>query len=323
MPETKIGFIGCGGNANGHMRTLHNMSDVQLVATCDVVESLAKRAAEQYGSKAYTDHRKMLDQEELDAVYISIPVFAHGEPERDVIARGLPFFVEKPVARTMEVAEEIAQAVSDANIMTCVGYQLRYCGSTDLAREILADQKISMVIGKYWSGSGRGDPNRWVRQMERSGGQLVEQATHTIDTMRYLVGEVEYVHSLQANQQLPEIDCPDTYCVTLRFTNGALGSLTTSWAYDPRDWSHANVVDILYDQSLMHWDTGKIVITPADEGQEAERRKPSQSIDRVFVDAVQSNDASQIRSNYDDALKSLAVSLAANESARTGQPVLL
>ena len=322
MPDrVKIGFIGCGGNANGHMRTLHNMPDVRIVATCDLVESLANRAAEQYGSKPYTDPRKMMDEEQLDALYLSIPVFAHGEPEREVISRGLPFFVEKPVARTMETAREVEVLVKEADLITCVGDQLRYSGSADLARQALADQRISMVVGKYWCGSGRGDPSRWLRQWERSGGQLVEQATHTIDIMRYLIGEVESVQSFQTNLLLSEIDCPDTYCVMLRFANGALGSLTTSWAYDPRDWSNTNILEILFEESLMRWDTGKVTVTPVPEGQEADRRQDSQSIDRVFVDAVKSKDASGIRSDYSDAVKSLAISLAANKSAQTGSAV--
>ncbi|HIE30113.1 TPA: Gfo/Idh/MocA family oxidoreductase, partial [Candidatus Poribacteria bacterium] len=176
--EVKIGFIGCGGNAGGHMRTLMNMEDVRIVATCDIVEELAARAAEQCNAQAYTNHKAMLERDDLDGIYISIPVFAHGQPELDTIQRGLPFFVEKPVAINMETAKIVESAVSNSGIITCVGYQLRYTGATDIAKEVLAGKTISMVIGKYWSGSGRGDPSRWVRQMNKSGGQLVEQATH-------------------------------------------------------------------------------------------------------------------------------------------------
>ena len=57
-----------------------------------------------------------------------------------------------------------------------------------------------MVVGKYWCSTGHGDPSAWLRQMNKSGGQLVEQATHTIDMMRYMGGEVESVYAMQANQ---------------------------------------------------------------------------------------------------------------------------
>lgn len=315
----KIGFIGCGGNANGHMNNItNNVENGVLVAVCDLREELANRASERYDAKAYTDHRKMLDEQDLDAVYISIPVFAHGKPELDVLERGLPFFVEKPVAIDMETAKAVEKVVKESGVITCVGYQLRYCGSAELARASLKNETIGIVVGKYWSGTGRGDPKRWTRQMKKSGGQLLEQATHTIDMMRYLAGEVKEVYAIQANRNIPQIDCPDVNSVAFRFENGAVGSLSTTWAYDPRDWSHANVVDILYDTALMQWDTGKIRVTK--DGETNDQTKPGRSIDQVFVDAVEKGDGSEILSPYSDALKSMEISIAANRSATEGVP---
>lgn len=314
--NVKIGFIGCGGNARGHMNTLNKMEDAKIVATCDIKEDLAARAAEMCDAEAFTDHRTMLDQKDLDAVYISIPVFAHGSPEIDAIEHGLPFFVEKPVAISMEKAEEILKAVKKNNIMTCAGYQLRYTGTADVTRELLQGKTINMVMGKYWCGTGIGNPDAWLRQMGKSGGQIVEQATHTIDMMRYLCGEVEEVFALQENRVLKETDCPDVNALCLKFENGAIGSLTASWAFSG-GWSNANVLDILFEKSLLHWTTGGITIEP--EPETVPEVKQGQSIDRVFVDAVKSGDGSKIRSPYSDAVKSLAISLAANKSGKSGK----
>ena len=319
MKEVKLGCIGCGGNGRGHMNALLKLEGVRIAAVCDLLEDRAQEAAEVTGGTAYTDLHKMLESEDLDAAYISIPMHNHGEPELAVIERGLPFLVEKPVARTMETAQEIQKAVEKSGLMTCVGYQLRYCGSTDIARDVLSDQKITMAVGKYWSGSGRGDTSRWTRHFAKSGGQLGEQATHTIDMMRFLVGEVVEVTARSASRQLDEIDCPDANVVTFEFDNGALGSLTTSWSFDPADWSHANILNILYDQSFLAWDGARVVIRSG--GQDEERTAPGPGIDEVFVDAVRRGDGSGIRSSYSDAVKSLAVSLAALESAEKGTAV--
>jgi predicted dehydrogenase len=221
----------------------------------------------------------------------------------------------------METAEMVESAVNDSGIITCVGYQLRYTGAADIARELLAGKTISMVIGKYWCGSGRGDPSRWLRQMDKSGGQLVEQATHTIDLIRYLAGEVHEVYAMQANRILSEIDCPDSNVVALRFASGALGSLTASWTYDPRDWSNANVLDILFDESHLHWEGGKVILKEG--GETRELTQPGKSIDAVFIEAVRTKNGSEIRSPYSDAVKSLAISLAANESGLAGAPKTL
>jgi len=172
-----------------------------------------------------------------------------------------------------------------------------------------------------------------VTQLEKSGGQLLEQATHTIDMMRYLVGEVVEVSARHANQQLSQIDCPDVHCVTLEFENGALGTVTTTWAYDPLDWSHANVLDVLYGSSLMTWNANQIVVRERREGIEdgelkaemvvEELTAPGASIDEVFVEAVSTGDAAAIRSPYGDGVKSLAVCLAALKAGESRKPVRL
>tara|TARA_B100001245_G_scaffold41265_1_gene26395 strand:- start:364 stop:1344 length:981 start_codon:yes stop_codon:yes gene_type:complete len=319
MEETKIGFIGCGGNAGGHMNTLQNIDSANIVATCDIDENRANTAAQKHNATPYIDHRSMLERTDLDAIYLSLPVFAHGQPELDVIDRGLPFLVEKPVAINMDIAHQVEEAVRKADLITCVGYQLRYLGATKFARQILTKNVASMGIGKYWSGTGRGNPDAWIRQMSKSGGQLLEQATHTIDTMRYLLGEVEEVHAMQTSRVLTEIDCPDSNIVSLKFENGAVGSLTTYWAFDNGDWSHTNVIDILYKDQLINWNPSRLRIK--ENGEYIDKTEASPSIDEVFVKAVRSGDRSQILSPYGDAVNTMAVSIAANQSGRTGKSI--
>ncbi len=320
MREIKIGFIGCGGNANGHMNQLAGIEGARVVAVCDLQAERAQSAAEKHNADPYTAHQALLERDDLDAVYLSLPVFAHGQPELDVIERGLPFLVEKPVAINMDIAREVEAAVANAGIITCVGYQLRYLGSTKITQQILQGRTINMVIGKYWCSTGHGDPNAWLRQMNKSGGQLVEQATHTIDMMRYMGGEVETVYAMQANRFLKETDCPDANSVSLQFTSGAVGSLTATWAY-AGDWSNANILDLLYEEELLNWNPSRVLVQ--EDGEWVDKTEPSPTIDEVFVDAVRSGDASSILSPYSDAVKTLAISLAANQSAQKNRPVAI
>ena len=313
MKEIKIGFIGCGGNANGHMNQLAGIEGANVVAVCDVQAERAQSAAERHNADPYTSHQHLLERDDLDAVYLSLPVFVHGQPERDVIARGLPFLVEKPVAINIDIARELEAAVAKAGLITCVGYQLRYLGSTQITQQILKERTINMIVGKYWCSTGHGDPNAWLRQMNKSGGQLVEQATHTIDMMRYMGGEVESVYAMQANRLLKETDCPDVNSVALQFANGAVGSLTATWAY-AGDWANANVLDLLYEGELLNWNPSRVLVQ--EDGEWVDKTEPSPTIDEVFVEAVRSGDASQILSPYSDAVKTLEISLAANLSAQ-------
>ena len=320
MKEIKIGFIGCGGNANGHMNQLAGIEGARVVAVCDIQAERAQSAAEKHNADPYTAHQALLERDDLDAVYLSLPVFAHGQPELDVIERGLPFLVEKPVAINMDIAREVEAAVANAGLITCVGYQLRYLGSTKITQQILHGRTINMIVGKYWCSTGHGDPNAWLRQMGRSGGQLVEQATHTIDMMRYMGGEVETVYAMQANRFLKETDCPDANSVSLQFASGAVGALTATWAY-AGDWSNANILDLLYEEELLNWNPSRVLVQ--EDGEWVDKTEPSPTIDEVFVDAVRTDDASSILSPYSDAVKTLAISLAANKSAEENNPVAI
>lgn len=320
MKEIKIGFIGCGGNANGHMNQLAGIEGARVVAVCDLQVERAQSAAEKHNADPYTAHQALLERDDLDAIYLSLPVFAHGQPELDVIERGLPFLVEKPVAINMDIAREVEAALANAGLITCVGYQLRYLGSAKITQQILQGRTINMVVGKYWCSTGHGDPNAWLRQMNKSGGQLVEQATHTIDMMRYMGGEVETVYAMQANRFLKETDCPDANSVSLQFASGAVGSLTATWAY-AGDWSNANVLDLLYEGELLNWNPSRVLVQ--EDGEWVDKTEPSPTIDEVFVDAVRSGDTSSILSPYSDAVKTLAISLAANKSAEENRPITI
>lgn len=320
MREIKIGFIGCGGNANGHMNQLAGIEGASVVAVCDVQAERAQSAAEKHNADPYTAHQALLERDDLDAVYLSLPVFVHGQPEFDVIERGLPFFVEKPVAISMEIAREVEAAVVNAGLITCVGYQLRYLGSTKITQQLLQERTLNMIVGKYWCSTGHGDPNAWLRQMNKSGGQLVEQATHTIDMMRYMGGEVETVYAMQANRFLKETDCPDANSVSLQFASGAVGSLTATWAY-AGDWSNANILDLLYEGELLNWNPSRVLVQ--EDGEWVDKTEPSPTIDEVFVDAVRRGDGSSILSPYSDAVKTLAISLAANQSAQENRPIAI
>ncbi len=85
----KIGFIGAGGIAGAHVAGLRKMADVQLVAFSDVQEERAARLAADTGAKVFTDWLKMLDTEQMDAVYICVPPHVHGAPELACVERKL------------------------------------------------------------------------------------------------------------------------------------------------------------------------------------------------------------------------------------------
>ena len=177
-------------------------------------------------AKVYTDYKAMLTEAGLHAVYICVPPFAHGDLELAAIDAGLALFVEKPVALSLDLARQVTQGIEAKSLVSASGYQTRYSEATDRAKELIGNKTIGMALGFYLGGLP-GTP--WWRVQAQSGGQLVEQATHTVDLMRYLVGDVTKVYAAGALRLLkdtPNYDIFDVATTTLHFTSGAIGTVS-------------------------------------------------------------------------------------------------
>ncbi len=224
----RIGFIGSGGIAQAHLKSLEKLPDVQPAAFCDADESKARESAERYGATAHAGFEQMLDAGPLDAVYICVPPFAHGEPEVACISRWIPFLVEKPLGVDMGTVTDILGRLRRSGLVNAVGYMNRYRNSLQRGRQILRGGKVSSVEA-HWVGGTPGVP--WWSRRDQSGGQLVEQTTHLVDAIAYLVGRVTEVYAVGATDtrdSAPDgYDVDDASSLTLRFANGAVGSINS------------------------------------------------------------------------------------------------
>jgi len=313
----RVGFVGAGGVANAHMNLLESLGDVQIIGIVDSDEHRAEAAAMLHLSRAYPDTAAMLESEKLDAMYVCVPPFAHGESEVLAARKGIHIFVEKPVAVDMESALRTRDEVAASGVINCVGYHWRYQSNTDRAREILDGRTIGMVQG-YWMGGTPGVG--WWRRMELSGGQMVEQTTHIFDLARYLCGEIEEVYaacSTRANHEQPDFDVYDVGGVALRFANGAVGTVASTCILNlPYTVGiHLIAQDLVVE---LHGDLK--VIEPGHTEVFTARENPMMLQAQAFIDAVKTGSRSGIRSSYEDAVRTLAVTLACNASAATGQP---
>lgn len=320
--KTRIGFVGCGNNGRGHLNRLHQIDNADVVAVCDTQETLATQAAEGTDAKPYINFRQMLKDTELDAVYLSVPPFVHGEMEFELIDRGIPFYVEKPVTLDLKIGRQIADAVRAKNLLTCVGYQLRYYASVNAAREVLANSTVGLASGYYWCGTGRAQMGNWWGDRAKSGGQLVEQATHTLDMMRYLVGEIDEVFCYEAQRQFTsgQTTNPDITAMAMRFANGAAGTMSCVSSLSTTD-GFSNVLDITFDDQYLRWSPASVVVKHEGKEKEASGKTTFKSADHAFIEAVRLKDQSLILSDYDEGLRTVAVTLAAGESARRNAPV--
>lgn len=318
----RVGFVGTGGIAQQHFSRLEKVPEAQVVAVCDIDAGRAERAADRFGARVHLNARDMLEAEQLDALYVCVPPFAHGDVELEAARRRIHLFVEKPIHLSLEKAEETARAVAEAGIISSVGYHWRYYQATDRARELLGDAHIAFMLG-WWLGGMPGVG--WWRVRSKSGGQLHEQATHIVDLARYLAGEVQSVHALShqgvMERTVENFDVDDAVTVNLRFTGKTIANITCSCM--ARHAPHVGL-EVFAEEVALEIGFGRLTVRRPGEVQELTfGDDPYLREDEVFIEAVAAGDPSAIRSTYADALETLRVTLAAEESIRKGRVVAL
>jgi predicted dehydrogenase len=316
MDRVRIGFIGAGGIASRHVGNLLEFADVEIVALADLAQDRAQEQAARGNAKAYTNYGEMLDKEELDALYICVPPFAHGPLEMAAIERRLPFFVEKPLATNSEIAQQIAQGVAEHDLVTAVGYHWRYLDTTEEAQELLSNNPARLALG-YWLDFT--PPPAWWSRQEQSGGQMVEQTTHIFDLARVLVGDVERVYAAGNRLERPafaEADVCDVTVATLHFASGALGTMASTCLLN---WPHRIGLHLFCEGLAIELSEFELMIDVG-RGRPVRRAEgdPFVREDRAFIDAVQGK-PNRIRAPYHEALKTLQLTLAANQSVQEGR----
>jgi predicted dehydrogenase len=293
VAELRAGIVGAGWIAGTHAAALRELDGVALVASADVVP----------GRASYGDWREMLARERLDAVLVCTPPDAHREVVEGAAEAGVAIYLEKPVAHSMDDARAIARAVEAAGLVCAVGYQYR-------AISFLADlpRDASLLLGTGVSDTVQRD---WLGDRARGGSMVLERASHLIDLERALGGEVESVSAVEAG---------DAVSVALRFASGALGSVVVGRAVGGPGWrlelcGDDGTVTVALDPHFRAHGAG---VELAHDGPPPLRLSLA-----CFIDAVARGDAGGVCCSLGDGVATLAVALAAQESAQRGAAVAL
>ncbi|MCR2823466.1 Gfo/Idh/MocA family protein [Lederbergia panacisoli] len=320
MEKVKVGFVGVGGIASVHLKNVSENENAEIVAVCDINEENAEKQGEAYNASVYTDFDLMLENEQLDALFVSVPPFAHGDIEEKTVKKGIHLLVEKPVELDLVLAKEKAKVIRESGVINASGYCLRYLDTIQKAKEYLADKKIAMVRGQYISSFVQ---TPWYRIMSKSGGQLVEQATHVADLMAYLGGGIEKVSanmSLQVMDDIENINIPDVTSVNVTFSSGAVGHLDSSFTQP----DHRMGVEVLGRDFRVELVGTTLKIVEKDHTETYESEVDFYEVqDRTFIEAVRTNNQDLILASYEDGLKTLAVTLAANQSNQEDKVISL
>ncbi len=318
----KVGFVGCGGIAQVHFGILERIEDVRIIAVSDVNRERAEAAAKRFDANVHLNPRLMLEEAQLDALYVCVPPFAHSDVESIAARKGVHLFIEKPINLSLERAQTIAEEIKTAGIITSVGYQWRYMEAVERACELLDDKPIALMLG-YWMGKMPGVP--WWRVKEKSGGQAVEQTTHIFDLALCFGGEADSVSALGYQgilaRSVENFDVEDASSVLVKFRQGAIANIASACIMPEK----GNVGLTVLSEGLLV-KIGFSGLHVEEKGKVTDfvtRDDPYLAENLAFINALKEGDPSGIKSSYDDALATLAVTLAAGESMQTGKLVTL
>lgn len=317
----RIGFVGAGRMAHLHAAFLHAEPEVDVAAASDNGSGRAQDFRRDYGAAAYSDYRKMLDEQPLDAVYICTPTATHAAIALDCVERGLPLFVEKPLDLDLNAAARLVRAAAGRRLPAVTAFQWRYNPSFQRAVELIGDEPVALVnLHWYWTRP----PIHWMWDRAAAGGQIVDQNIHLIDLSRALAGEIVSVYAAYNQRQTnfePEFINWDGYALTLRYATGAVGACAGTYALFPEIQERPTADFCLRDRMVRVTDKD-IALFTAGGVQRWENDEPlHRGINRAFVAALRSGNVAGLSTPLIEGLRSTAVALAANRSAETGHPV--
>jgi myo-inositol 2-dehydrogenase / D-chiro-inositol 1-dehydrogenase len=326
--KLNIGFIGAGNIAKRHADALQRIDGVNVVGHWTPQN---KERPPELGVRKATSGELF---NVSDAVFICVPPHETGRKTKRAIQERMPFFIEKPLDLHPERPPILADRVQELSLPTAVGYQWRASDAATYAREILAEQEapLTQIVASYLDQAALYAGDWWIDR-RKSGGPMVEQATHIADQLRFLAGEFKVEDALETFSVPPEFliarpalqkreddptRIPTRTMATLRFDKDVPGELNSSAISSQRK------VDIVFSYE----DGTRIIV---ERGKVTKRRAGRETVlfedpdfvmnstvkqDAAFIASVRANDPTLVFSSYPDAAKTHGIVMEIDRKAR-------
>jgi UDP-N-acetyl-2-amino-2-deoxyglucuronate dehydrogenase len=236
----RFALVGCGRIAQNHFAALAQHADrCQLVAVCDVDAAALARAASHTGATPYSRLDQMLARSEVDAVIITTPSGLHPEQAVQIAAAGRHVITEKPMATRWEDAKRMVCACDAAGVRMFVVKQNRRNATLQLLKRAVDKKRFGRIymvnLNVFWTRpQSYYNSAGWRGTWEYDGGAFMNQASHYVDLIDWIVGPVESLQAYTATLAR-DIEVEDTGVISLRWRNGALGSMNVTMLAYPHN----------------------------------------------------------------------------------------
>jgi predicted dehydrogenase len=330
MDKLRIGIIGLGWFGEIHADTIKGIPNLELTALCTRTEDRLKTLGEKFGvTKLYRDYHDMLADPDIDAVSICTMWDQHTEPAIAALKAGKHVFLEKPIASTVEDAKKIVEASKGAKGILFIGHIVRFNPRYRMAKEAIDAGRIGKVVALS---SRRNIPAAWTPTILEKIGPIVGDAIHDTDIMLWFTGS-KITSAYAQTVDVRGLKYPDIGQTMFRFASGATATLETVWCMPEKTpFDIDERMSIIGTEGIIHVQdtfpnlgivgTDKLhspdtTYWPMFEGVRGGALRDEFT---YFTNCALKGEVPTI-GRPDDAVAALEATLAAEESARTGEVV--
>lgn len=239
--KVRFALVGCGRIANNHIGAIKSHSErCEIVDVCDVSPETLKAATEQTGANGHTNLADMLARTEADCVVLTTPSGLHSSQAIQCARSGFDVLTEKPMATRWSDGLAMVEACDNAGVKLLVVKQNRRNATLQLLKKAIETRRFgriySVSINVFWARPQEYyDSAKWRGTWEFDGGAFMNQASHYIDLLHWLIGPVESVMAYTGTLAR-DIEVEDSGVAALRWRNGAIGTLNVTMLTYPKNF---------------------------------------------------------------------------------------
>lgn len=237
--KIKIAVVGCGRISKNHFDSIKELSsEFELVALCDNDSQKLTEHAERYNVPGYSSIDELLELADLDLVSLCTPSGLHATQTIKAAKAKVHVITEKPMATKWDDGLSMVRACDEAGVNLFVVKQNRRNSTLQLLKRAVTEKrfgKIHMVhLNVFWTRPQEYyDRASWSGTWDMDGGAFMNQATHYVDLMHWLIGPVEKIHAMTSTHR--DIDVEDSGVVNIKWRNGAIGSMAVTMCTYPKN----------------------------------------------------------------------------------------
>ena len=237
--KIRMAVVGCGRISVCHFESIKRHSEnIELVAVCDSDASTLSDHIQKYRVRGYPDLNSLLRSEQLDLIAICTPSGIHPAQTLQAAKFGVSVITEKPMATRWQDGVSMVKACDEAGVLLFVVKQNRRNTTLQCLKRAIEEKrfgKIHMVqLNVFWARpQSYYDQAKWRGTWEFDGGAFMNQASHYVDLLDWLIGPVDKVQAMMSTTR--DIEVEDTGVLNIRWRNGALGSMSVTMLTYPKN----------------------------------------------------------------------------------------